>query len=93
MSKTRVGLIGAGGIARYHLRHLKQMDDVAVTAVTDVDAARAEEIASQTGARVFPDHRALLDSGTVDAVFVCVPPFAHTDQELLAAERGIHFFH
>ena len=92
MGKTRIGLIGAGGIARYHLRHLERMEDVAVTAVTDVDAERAKAIADQTGAAVFADHRALLTSGAVDAVFICVPPFAHEDQELLAAANRIPFF-
>lgn len=92
MSKLRVGLIGAGGIANYHLRHLSKMDDVQVVAVTDVDATRAQSMADSIGAKAFPDHKALLDSGDVQAVFVCVPPFAHQDQELLAAERGIPFF-
>lgn len=92
MSKIRIGFIGTGGIARYHLRHLRQMEDVTIAAVTDVDRERAQAMADQTGAKVFDNHDALLDTSVVDAVFICVPPFAHTDQELLAAERGIPFF-
>lgn len=92
MSKTRVALIGAGGIARYHLRHLQQMDDVDIVAVADVDLDRAKEIAEPSGARTYADHHDLFDAGGMDAVFVCVPPFAHSDQELIAAEQGIPFF-
>jgi len=28
----------------------------------------------------------------LDAVFVCLPPFAHDDQEIMAAERGLDLF-
>src|SRR5690606_24277422 len=77
---------------RYHLRHLQQMDDVQVVAVTDVDNDKAKEIAEPIGARVYPNHYDLFEAGGIDAVFVCVPPFAHTDQELIAAREGIAFF-
>lgn len=92
MAKTRVAFIGAGGIAQAHLGNLARMEDVAVTAVADVDEERARKAAAPFGARVFADHRALYDAGGFDAVYICIPPFAHTDQELIAAELGIPFF-
>lgn len=92
MTKTRVAFIGAGGIAQAHLKNLSAMEDVTVTAIADIDEARARQAAAPFGARVYTDHRALYDAGGFDAVYICVPPFAHTDQELIAAELGIPFF-
>jgi predicted dehydrogenase len=34
----------------------------------------------------------MLEEEPLDALFVCIPPFAHSDQEVLAAERGIALF-
>ncbi|MCS6862046.1 MAG: Gfo/Idh/MocA family oxidoreductase, partial [Abditibacteriales bacterium] len=44
------------------------------------------------GARIYADHEAMLDQEPLDALFVTVPPFAHTNQEILAAQRGIALF-
>ena len=57
----KVGFIGTGGISGAHRRHLKQMDDVAVVAMCDLDEARAAEAAEEWGAQVFTDYRAMLE--------------------------------
>ncbi|HET7559349.1 MAG TPA: Gfo/Idh/MocA family oxidoreductase, partial [Limnochordia bacterium] len=73
----RVGFIGVGGISGNYRRTLKQMPDVQIAAVCDIDEARARAAAAEVGAQVFTDHRRMLDAGGLDAVFVCIPPFAH----------------
>lgn len=92
MPKTRIALVGAGGIANYHFGHLKQMDDVQVVAISDVEVEKARKMAAECGAKAYADYHEMYDAGGFDGVFICVPPFAHTDQELLAAEKGYHFF-
>jgi predicted dehydrogenase len=88
---TRIGFIGAGGIARQHLRNLREIPGADVVAVCDVARERAEEVAGEWGARPYADYREMVDGTPLDALYVCVPPFAHDGQELLAAERGIPF--
>jgi predicted dehydrogenase len=83
MATTRVGLVGAGGVAHRHARVLAGLPNVQVIGVTDVVTAAAENLAAGSGARVFKDVDELLDAG-IDAAYVCVPPFAHG-----AAERAI----
>jgi myo-inositol 2-dehydrogenase / D-chiro-inositol 1-dehydrogenase len=83
MTATRVGLVGAGGVAQRHARVLSGLPNVQVVGVTDVVPAAAEALAGACGAEVFPDVAALLSAG-LDAAYVCVPPFAHG-----AAERAI----
>ncbi len=92
MTRTRVGFIGAGVIAERHLDDLLGFDDVAVVALADPRAERADELAQKCDARIYPDHEAMLAEEALDAVYVCVPPFAHGAPEDALIERGIPFF-
>ena len=90
---VRVGFIGAGGIAQIHMRNLQRLTGVSVVAVHDIDRARAESAASLfAGCQVFDSYRELIERGGVDALWICLPPFAHESQEIEAARAGIHLF-
>ncbi len=95
MDKVRVGLIGCGGIANYHVDHLVQMKDVEIVAVADPVEERRLAMAKRTGAgRIYRDHTELYDreaAGALDAVYICIEPTAHTDTEYRAIDRGWHF--
>ncbi|MET0376768.1 MAG: glycosyltransferase [Rhizorhabdus sp.] len=91
VKRTRIGFIGAGGIAQRHFGVLAQFDDVEVIAVADVDQARAVEAAARHGARAFSDAAAMLSEVALDAVFICVPPFAHGEPERLALAQRLPF--
>lgn len=89
MGVVRLGLIGAGGVARLHAEAARVLpDEVRVTAVTDLDGQRAAELAGAMGATAYPDHRAML--GEVDAVVVCTPHALHLEPALDAAAAGLH---
>lgn len=75
MTATRIGVVGAGVIARRHVRTLARFDDVQVCAVADVQTDRARELAATVGALAYDDPRAMLDRERLDGVYVCVPPF------------------
>jgi len=87
-ANLRIGLIGAGGIARTHAENLSVLDGVEITAVADVSADRAEALAADCGAKAFTDYRELIDE--VDAVYVCSPPTAHREQVVAAVAAGRH---
>ena len=87
----RVGIIGAGNIADSHLDgYLRAGAAAEVTAIADIDGARATALAARAGggASVFADYRELLGSGLVDAVDVCLPHHLHADAIVAAAEAG-----
>jgi predicted dehydrogenase len=90
--KTRVGFIGAGGIANRHIGNLLAFADVTVAAVTDPQLDRAEAAAVRVGGRAYTRHEAMLDAEKLDAVYVCTPPFAHGPPELACIEHGLPFF-
>lgn len=88
----RIGFIGTGGIANYHLEHLMEIKEAEVVALCDVVEERAKEAAKKYGGTFYTDYRKMLNKEKLDALYICIPPFAHQGQELLAAERGIPFF-
>jgi predicted dehydrogenase/glycosyltransferase involved in cell wall biosynthesis/NADPH:quinone reductase-like Zn-dependent oxidoreductase len=92
MQKTRLGFIGVGGIAHRHLDILAGFEDVQLVAFADPDLNRAEDAARRFGAKAFANHRDMLDTETLDAVYICVPPFAHGEPERDLIARGIPFF-
>jgi predicted dehydrogenase len=89
---VRLGFIGAGGIAHRHFGVLQQFEDVEIAAVSDVAFDRAREAAEQVGGKPFEDWRAMLDSEQLDALFICIPPFAHGEPEREAIARRLPFF-
>jgi predicted dehydrogenase/glycosyltransferase involved in cell wall biosynthesis len=91
MRKTRIGFVGAGGIAHRHFGVLERFEDVEIAGVADPDACRARAATERTGARAFPDHATMLAELDLDALFICVPPFAHGAPERAAIERGLPF--
>jgi predicted dehydrogenase len=95
MPKLRVGFLGCGGIANAHARTLAQLPDVKMVAFCDIERDRAEhfsrEYAGGEGA-VYTKFREMFDDAELEAVYICLPPFAHSSEVELAAARGIHIF-
>ncbi len=92
VKQVRVGFIGAGGIAGRHLGNLLDFADVQVVALADPDLVRAQASAGRCGAKAYTDYTVMLDNEQLDALYICVPPFAHGAPELAALERKLPFF-
>jgi predicted dehydrogenase len=77
-SELRYGIIGAGSMGREHIENIKVMGGATVTAISDPHVPSQEAaLAMAPGASVFTDHRALLDSGLIDAVVIATPNDTH----------------
>ena len=85
-------MVGAGAVAARHLRALLAMDGVEVAAVADPALERAKELAAEAGAAAYPNHMELLAAERLDAVYICVPPFAHGAPELAVIDAGLPMF-
>ncbi|MEU6740235.1 Gfo/Idh/MocA family protein [Streptosporangium sandarakinum] len=90
MTELRLGLVGAGAVGVLHAEAAPRVPGVRVGAVCDVDPEAARRVAAPHGAPVYPDHRALLSSGEVDAVVVATPHALHTAIVCEAAAAGLH---
>jgi myo-inositol 2-dehydrogenase/D-chiro-inositol 1-dehydrogenase len=91
VTTCRIGFVGAGGVAARHARILSEFDDVRLVAVTDPDQRHARAFATEYLVRVVPDLDALL-AEELDAVYVCVPPFAHGPAERAIVSAGPAMF-
>lgn len=95
MPQFRVGLIGCGGIANRHATILKGLEQVTLAAFCDIDGSRGTAFAEKYGTGkppVYTDYHEMYAQTPLDVVYICLPPFAHTDEVERAAERGIHVF-
>jgi predicted dehydrogenase len=96
MQTLRTAIIGCGGIAQRHAQNLVQMEDrYQLVAFADADEERATSFCLQYGdgrASVYKTSAGLLDAEQLDAVFICLPPFAHGDEVERAAASGVHVF-
>jgi len=92
VSGVRIGFIGCGGIANLHMNNLSRLDGVELVAFCDVDEGRAKAAADRFKGNAYTDHRAMLEREQLNAVYICIPPHAHTDQAILAAQAGIALF-
>ncbi|MDR2932507.1 MAG: Gfo/Idh/MocA family oxidoreductase [Oscillospiraceae bacterium] len=89
----RVGIIGTGWIAEAHMNSYLNMPDVEIVAGADIIPGKAEAFFAGygvKGAKLFPSHRELIDSGRVDAVSICTYNTAHAECAIYALEHGVH---
>jgi len=86
----RVGVIGTGGIGTDHATKLATtISGSTVSAVTDINRARAEEVARAVGgATVFADGFELITSDAVDAVVIASIGETHAAFTLACIEAG-----
>jgi len=94
MKPLRLGFIGLGHITvNSHLPALAPhvaAGEAVLQAFCDVDAAALQEQAAAFGVeRTYTDPHALFEQEELDAVYLCIPPTLHTDEELIAAERAL----
>src|SRR6476660_5998237 len=87
---VRVGVIGTGMIGQDHIRRITRvLSGGTVIAVTDVDAARAGQVAAGLpSATVYPTGQDLIADGGVDAVLVASWGAAHEESVLAAISAG-----
>ncbi len=93
-SALRVGLLGAGRIARlYHLPVLNTIPGVEILAIAETDDEAREHCRSRApAASLFSNHRELIESCRLDAAVICLPPALHAQAAIACLERGLHVY-
>ncbi len=91
MRTVRIAVVGAGYMGRHHAEKVASFRDqggaVALVGVADLEPARAERVAKQTGCRAVTDVGELF--GAADAAIVAVPTSSHFDVARRALEAGL----
>lgn len=86
----RIGVIGCGYWGPLHIRVFREIEDVAVTGVADLSAARLDHVAAiHPGLYTTQDAEELL-AGRIDAVVIATPAGTHASVAALALRAGKH---
>jgi len=89
----RVGVIGAGGIGRGHIKRIVSgISNAAVVAVNDINSESAKEVATEYGIRYEEDPHQLIRSEDVDAVIVATWDKTHEEFVVSAINAGKYVF-
>jgi predicted dehydrogenase len=92
ITDLKIGFIGCGGIASHHLNQLISLG-VKPIAFCDIDESRALSFAHRVGAgSTYTNYHDLFEKEHLDAVWICIPPFAHKDEVVVAAEKNVNVF-
>ncbi len=84
----KAGVAGVGAMGKNHARVLASLEGTQLTAIYDLDRARAQELASQYGAKAVDTLEEL--TALTDAVAVAVPTVAHRQVAGHLLEHGRH---
>ncbi|MFI2859118.1 Gfo/Idh/MocA family protein [Paenibacillus sp. JSM ZJ436] len=88
----KTAIIGTGWFSKTHGDILTRMDGVEVAAFVGTSMEKAEKAAGRYASAAAYDHvEQMLDAVKPDAVYICVPPFAHGYIEHQLIRRGIPF--
>lgn len=87
----KAAFVGCGGIARSHAPGLIKRSDLVLAGAFDPVPEAAAAFTHDFGGTAYSSLDALLDQAQPDAVWVCIPPFAHGEVELTLAARHIPF--
>jgi predicted dehydrogenase len=87
VTPLRIGMVGAGAISGQYLKTIERLPALQLTAVADLDAARAAEVAGQHGARDLTVEQ-LINDDDVDLVLNLTIPAAHAEIALQAIDAG-----
>ena len=88
---TKIGVIGAGGMARYHIDGFRKAGGE-VVAMADVNVEAAKASAAANGIETVYGDVAELLASDIDAVSIIVPNKFHAPLAIQALEAGKHVF-
>jgi len=90
--RIRVGMIGAGNIARTHARAYQAFPESAeIVAFADIHEDTARQAAEELGAPShYADYKEMLARDDIDLISVCTPPFEHARNSIDALQAGKH---
>jgi myo-inositol 2-dehydrogenase/D-chiro-inositol 1-dehydrogenase len=92
MPSVRLGFIGAGGNANRHMRELNTIEGTELVAFCDVVPEKAEKAAREYGGSAYKDYNEMLTKESLDAIYISIPPFAHSGPERAVINAGLPMF-
>ncbi len=92
-TKPRLGIVGLGAQGSVYAGLITggMVPSMELGAICDGNPATRQLVESKYPvAKFFEDYLTMLDSGSVDAVVICVPSYLHPQMGIDALQRGVH---
>ncbi|MBN8525035.1 MAG: Gfo/Idh/MocA family oxidoreductase [Planctomycetes bacterium] len=90
-TRIRYGFIGCGAInQRRHMPEVQADPRCQISAVCDINQARAVEVGARFGAPTYTDYRQMLREAVLDAVVIATPNCLHARMSVDALMSGRH---
>jgi len=88
--KSKIGIIGCGGIAGAHINGYARNNNVELVAFCDVKGDNARQRAHRLNARSYTDYKKMIEEENLDGVSICTFPSTHKEIAIEALNKGVN---
>ena len=90
MKTWNFGVVGAGLIADFHARAIRDIPNARFVACCDTVAPKAQALAGKYGAKAYSSYEEMVQSDNIDIVTIATPSGLHMEPTIAAAQAGKH---
>jgi UDP-N-acetylglucosamine 3-dehydrogenase len=90
MKTIKAAVIGCGQWGRNHARVYRELPDVELTAVADMNPQTAKQCGDRYGVPSYNEPNPILNDPKIELVSICTPTITHHEIALAAIEAGKH---
>ncbi|MCX8082387.1 MAG: Gfo/Idh/MocA family oxidoreductase, partial [bacterium] len=90
MGQVRIGVIGVGGMGTGHCKSIKELEEVELAFVCDIEEEVAEVKGKEFEVPFFTDYKKAIKSGLADAIIIATPHWIHPEIAIYAFKNGLH---
>jgi UDP-N-acetyl-2-amino-2-deoxyglucuronate dehydrogenase len=90
MKTWNFGIIGAGLIADFHAKAVRDIPNAKLIGCCDKINVKAKKLADSYGVRAFDSYQSMLESDEIDIVTIATPSGYHAEPAIEAAKAGKH---
>ena len=90
---VKIGLLGCGDIAWYHMKQIQRHEDAVLSAAYNRGTERLGKLGAEAGLnsdRLYTDWARMFDEADLDAVVNCLPNSLHSLVSVAAFNAGLH---
>ena len=90
MKTWNFGVVGAGLIADFHARAIRDIPNARFVACCDSVMPKAQALADKYGAKAYSSYEEMVQSDDIDIVTIATPSGLHMEPTVAAAQAGKH---
>jgi predicted dehydrogenase len=88
--KLKFAVIGVGIMGSSHVRDISKSENIALAAICDIDAQRAQNAAAAHDVPWYTDYKEMIDKEKLDGVMIATPHYFHTPIAIYAMQHGVN---